>query len=540
MLQTSVTKLDPREEHYWIESPRAGLQLFLRHLAPARPPVGSTRPVLYVHGATFPSALSIAHCFDGYSWRDALCAKGFDVWAFDFLGYGGSDRYAEMSEPPERHAPLCTAQDAAAQLEIVARFILRHHGVSNLSIVGHSWASMPTCRFAGQYPVMVDRIVLFAPIARRPPRRYEKPPAAPAWRFVTVEDQWARFVEDVPPDEPPVLSRDHFDEWAERYLDSDPESRMHEPAGVRTPTGPFNDILRAWHGDLSYDPALVRAPTAIVRGEWDGLIPDEDAHWLFEALCAAPEKRDIKISHATHLMHLERMRHALYHESIAFLTGDDHAAAQRRVPQQIGARNMDAPRQQQKIPGYDFGGGKVAKSPISMNEWEELKKSALFSEEDIVYLRISEQVLADHVDDLLHTWRGIIADHPHLRHYNEDTKTHQVDTDYTAAVGKRFAQWVLDTARANYDQQWLDYQYEIGLRHHRSKKNQTDNAHTTGHIRARDLLAFCASIVVPMRPFLEKGGHSREVVERMYDAWWKSMILQATLWAQPYIREGDF
>jgi len=23
-------------------------------------------------------------------------------------------------------------------------------------------------------------------------------------------------------------------------------------------------------------------------------------------------------------------------------------------------------------------------------------------------------------------------------------------------------------------------------------------------------------------------------------AWWKSMILQATLWLQPYIREGDF
>jgi hypothetical protein len=43
-----------------------------------------------------------------------------------------------------------------------------------------------------------------------------------------------------------------------------------------------------------------------------------------------------------------------------------------------------------------------------------------------------------------------------------------------------------------------------------------------------------------MRPFLAKNGHSREVVERMYDAWWKSMILQATLWAQPYIRDGDF
>jgi hypothetical protein len=175
-----------------------------------------------------------------------------------------------------------------------------------------------------------------------------------------------------------------------------------------------------------------------------------------------------------------------------------------------------------------------------MQEWEELKKSALFSEEDVVYLRLSEDVLADQVDELLQTWRGIIFDHPHLRAYDENPKSHEVDTDYTQAVAKRFGQWVLDTARAKYDQGWLDYQYEIGLRHHRSKKNKTDNGHTLGHIRARDLLAFCASIVVPMKPFLAKTGLPSEVVDRMYDAWWKSMILQATLWVQPYIREGDY
>jgi protoglobin len=175
-----------------------------------------------------------------------------------------------------------------------------------------------------------------------------------------------------------------------------------------------------------------------------------------------------------------------------------------------------------------------------MEEWEELKKSALFSEEDVFYLRLSEAVLTDQVDDLLKTWRGIIFDHPHLRAYDEDPKTHEVDTEYTKAVGKRFGQWVLDTARAKYDQAWLDYQYEIGLRHHRSKKNKTDHADTLGHIRARDLIAFCASIVVPMKPYLAKKGHPPELVNRMYDAWWKSMILQATLWVQPYIKEGDF
>ena len=535
MLQTSTPKLDPREHHYWIAAPQRGLNLFLRHLAPPQRR-GRPRPVLYVHGATFPSALSIAHRFDGFSWRDALVEAGFDVWGFDFLGFGASDRYPEMTAPAEANAPLCRTADASEQLEAAVRFILAQHDVPRLSLITHSWGSMPAGRFAARSPMLVDRMVLFGPITWRPARRDEKPPTAPAWRLVTLTDQWARFIEDVPAGEPPVLGHAHFVDWGERYLDSDPAARRCDPPGVKIPTGPFADILAAWHGDLAYDPGAVRAPVAIIRGAWDGLVTDADARWLFDAFTASPDKRDIKISRGTHLMHLEAMRHALYAESIAFLTGEDH----NRQQQQSGATTMDAITEKPNIPGYDRGTEKVAKSPITLAEWEDLKKSALFSEEDAVYLRLSESVLAVQVDDLLKTWRGIIFDHPHLRAYDEDPKTHEVDTSYTAAVAKRFGQWVIDTARANYDQAWLDYQYEIGLRHHRSKKNQTDHAHTLGHIRARDVIAFCASIVVPMRAFLAKGGHPPDVVERMYDAWWKAMILQATLWMQPYIRDGDF
>jgi pimeloyl-ACP methyl ester carboxylesterase len=230
-----------------------------------------------------------------------------------------------MNDPAQANPPLCRTEDASEQVEAVARFILRWHGVPSLSMISHSWGSMPAARFAGRRPTMIERLVLFGAIARRAPRRYEKPPSGPAWRIVTVEDQWARFVEDVPPDEPPVLARPHFDEWGERYLDSDLESRSREPAGVKIPTGPFTDILHAWHGELAYDPALVQAPVAIIRGEWDGLIGDQDGRWLFDAFTAAPIKRDIKISRGTHLMHLETMRYALYGESLAFLTGNDQA-----------------------------------------------------------------------------------------------------------------------------------------------------------------------------------------------------------------------
>src|SRR5215471_3845313 len=93
----------------------------------------------------------------------------------------------------------------------------------------------------------------------------------------------------------------------------------------RTPLGPFSDIIKAWHRQLAYDPASVRSPVAIIRGEWDGLMLDDDARWLFDAFTQVPVKRDIKIGRGTHLMHLECMRLGLWRESINFLRGDDVA-----------------------------------------------------------------------------------------------------------------------------------------------------------------------------------------------------------------------
>jgi pimeloyl-ACP methyl ester carboxylesterase len=324
---SDIPALDPREQHFRIPGPHPGLRLFARYLPARCPAHEAKRCVLYVHGATFPSALSIAHRFDGRSWRDALNEAGFDVWALDFHGFGFSDAYREMDDPAGEHAPLCDARDAEMQLEAVVHFILRHQAIPRLSLISHSWGSMPAGRLAAKHPEMIDRWVLFGPVARRPPRRYETAPSGPAWRVITVEDQWKRFIEDVPIGEPAVLSRQHFAEWGECYLASDSGSRTRTPAGVKVPVGPFNDILRAWHGELAYDPALVKAPVALIRGEWDGIVPDEDARWLFDAFKASPIRRDIKINRATHLMHLELMRPVLYRETNAFLLGGDEPAA---------------------------------------------------------------------------------------------------------------------------------------------------------------------------------------------------------------------
>ena len=191
------------------------------------------------------------------------------------------------------------------------------------------------------------------------------------------------------------------------------------------------------------------------------------------------------------------------------------------------------------VPGYDFGAGTVARSPLGIEDLELLKQTVLFSDEDEEYLRLAGDVLEDQVDEVLDLWYGFVGSHPHLIHYFSDPHG-EPDSDYLARVRERFKRWILDTCRRSYDREWLDYQQEIALRHTRAKKNRTDGARAPEHIPLRYMVAFIYPITATIKQFLAKGGHSAEEVEKMHQAWFKSVVLQVTLWSYPYAREGDY
>jgi hypothetical protein len=193
-----------------------------------------------------------------------------------------------------------------------------------------------------------------------------------------------------------------------------------------------------------------------------------------------------------------------------------------------------------RIPGYAYGTSAVPRSPVTLADFEMMKKSVLFGDDDVKYLRLSHDIVKDQVEAILDVWYGFVGATPHLL----ASFTRQTDgtplSDYLGAVRKRFGRWILDTARAEYDQQWLDYQHEIGLRHHRTKKNRTDGAPSTAIVPFRDLFLLIFPVTFTLKPFLAKQGHAADDVERMHAAWVKSCLLQVTLWSHPYVKEGDF
>jgi hypothetical protein len=194
----------------------------------------------------------------------------------------------------------------------------------------------------------------------------------------------------------------------------------------------------------------------------------------------------------------------------------------------------------QGIPGYTYGSKEVARSPISFKEFELLKNTILWTDEDEKYIRMSAEVLADQTDDILDVWYSFIKVEPHLAVFFSHKSDHRLNKEYMASVRLRFKQWILDTAEANYDQDWLNYQHEIALRH-LTKKNETDDVDSVEKINFRYILALVYPLTATLKPFLaKKHNHDAEDVECMYQAWIKSVLLQVCLWSQPYVKEGDY
>lgn len=189
--------------------------------------------------------------------------------------------------------------------------------------------------------------------------------------------------------------------------------------------------------------------------------------------------------------------------------------------------------------GYTHGNTTVASSPLSMDEFDRLKETVLFDEEDARYLRMAGEVLGPQVDDILDVWYGFVGSHSHLLYYFTDGDGNPLP-GYLDAVRERFGRWIHDLCTRSYDEDWLDYQHEIALRHHRTAKNSTDGVASVPIIHLRYLIAFIYPITATIRPFLAAGEHSDEEVEKMHQAWFKAVVLSVTLWSAPYAKAGDF
>jgi len=191
-----------------------------------------------------------------------------------------------------------------------------------------------------------------------------------------------------------------------------------------------------------------------------------------------------------------------------------------------------------EIPGYSYGSPEVAPSTVSLQEFEDLKIAAGFTEETQRYLRLAGGVLADQTEQIVNHWRsGIIASIPHLARHSR-TPEGDPDPSYLGKSNLRFQQWIMDTCLRPYDQEWLNYQQEIALRHTTAKKNQVDGVRSTPFVPLSEIIAFVSVMNETIKPYLSAKGDGPEEVDKMHQAWCKSLQLQLALWVKPYMESN--
>jgi Protoglobin len=188
-----------------------------------------------------------------------------------------------------------------------------------------------------------------------------------------------------------------------------------------------------------------------------------------------------------------------------------------------------------EIPGYTYGTAARTPPEFSLEELEKLKVSVGFTAEDEHFLRMAGEVLADQTKRIVEHWRSeIIASIPNLARHSRTPEGNPIP-QYLAQSNLRFEQWILDTCFRPYDQDWLNYQQEIALRHTSLKKNQTDGVRSTTHVPFSDIVAFVAVLNGTIKPYLASKGNTADEIEGMHRAWCRSLQMQIALWARPYM-----
>jgi pimeloyl-ACP methyl ester carboxylesterase len=309
----------PPFERFQIESRIPGLHLSMLHLRARAESQQKRTPILFIHGASFPSALAFGFRMNGVSWMDVLSEQGFDTYALDFVGYGDSDRYPEMLEPADSHAPLGRATEVAFDIDRAVDFMCARSAARKIILIGHSWGATVCAYYATSHNDRIDKLVLFAPFVERKTDSFLSERPTRAYETLAPAERIRQFRMGTPDSGVVVLEDDVLLRWGNDWLGSDPLAMREKTDVVRFPAGWAADLFDCYHGRSYYIPGQIMVPTLLIRGEWDEDPSSEDAELLLKRLTHVPFKRYVVIDSGTHVMHLERSRFQLYRETCSFL-----------------------------------------------------------------------------------------------------------------------------------------------------------------------------------------------------------------------------
>ncbi|MEM6367170.1 MAG: alpha/beta fold hydrolase [Myxococcota bacterium] len=265
-----------------------------------RPPAPHRGVVVLTHGAGSPGSATWDLRAANHSTMEALARAGFEAYAFDARGFGGSSRPPAL-DGPEKGPPVVRAQDVLLEIDRVLRWAGEP---AHFDLVGWSWGCVVAGLYASEHPDRVRSLALFAPVwARRNPERHI---TDRVWR----EESRALH-------ESLRSGADHPAVHAE-FVDA--LFRFSDDGVLRLPNGPYRDIYGV--DAPIWDASAVSARTLVFRGMRDRASLRRQALDLYEGLSGARERRYVELGDTGHFAFRRRQAHRAFQEVlIGFLAG---------------------------------------------------------------------------------------------------------------------------------------------------------------------------------------------------------------------------
>ncbi|MFN0162999.1 MAG: alpha/beta hydrolase [Burkholderiales bacterium] len=259
--------------------------------------------VLFVHGSSMASTPTFDLTVPGRpdsSVMDWFAQRGFVCWCVDMEGYGRSSKTRDI---------FCDISNGADDLVAATDYIAATRGVQSFLTYGISSGALRAALFAQRHPERVARLALDAFVwtgagAPTLEQRRKKLPEFMARKRRPID---RAFVYS-------IFERDHPDCAERRVVDAFADAILALDDSM--PNGTYIDMCSRLP---VCDPRKITVPTAVLRGQFDGIAAEEDLIDFYRRL-PNPDKQFIMLSGISHASFQQKNYRMVYAILRAFFT----------------------------------------------------------------------------------------------------------------------------------------------------------------------------------------------------------------------------
>jgi pimeloyl-ACP methyl ester carboxylesterase len=252
--------------------------------------------ILFVHGSSMAGQPTFDLQVPGRPYSsvmDWFAERGFDTWCVDMEGYGRSDKKRPIN---------CDIANGADDVAAAAEYIEKKTGAKKLMLYGISSGALRAATFAQRHPERVARLALdaFVWTGEGSPTLEQRKKRLPEFKAKNRRPIDRAFIHS-------VFERDHPDTADKATIDAFATAILALDDSV--PTGTYVDMCSRLP---LVDPEKITVPTAILRGEFDGIAGIEDLLKFFAKL-PHPDKQFSVMQGISHASFQQKNYLSVYH-----------------------------------------------------------------------------------------------------------------------------------------------------------------------------------------------------------------------------------